>query len=68
ALGEVRVQGILLCDNGALVIDESKILLISRNVNAPIGLVVKEPGRATIVTMGPIEKSVFSQWLPAGFW
>ena len=68
APGEVRVRGILLGDNGALVIDESEILLISRNVNAPIGLIVKEPGRATIVTTGPIDKSVFSQFVSAVFW
>lgn len=66
--GEVRVKGILLGDNGALVIDESEILLISRKLSASLGMVVKEPGRATMAIMGPIDTSVFSQLIPAGFW
>jgi hypothetical protein len=68
APGEVRIQGVLLGDTGALAIDENRILLISRKLGVSIGMAVKEPGRATMVIMGPIDKSVFSQLAPAGFW
>lgn len=68
APGEVRIQGVLLGDTGALAIDENRILLISRKLGVSIGMAVEEPGRATMMIMGPIDKSVFSQLAPAGFW
>jgi hypothetical protein len=68
APGEVRVRGIFLGDSGALVIDDHDILLISRKAKVALGLAVEGQGRATLVTMGAIDKSIFGQYITVGFW
>lgn len=69
--GVVRVKGVFLGDTGGIVIDDHRILLLSRANKIVIGWRVEGNGGATLHDFGPIDQmdqSVFGRLVPPGFW